>query len=490
MRGTPRQPDRRAAPIAIRAHTEALYGDEHDIFFNRGVASSQAYARQFENKRPSKLRGPKKAAALKWLTRDLADAVQRFIESARRGDGLRCCFYEFRYERVLDALKVAIDRGVDVQIIIDAKKNGRKDKQGKLQPPFPRAENLKAIKKAGIPGERIIERDANPTNIQHNKFMVLLRGKARKPVEVWTGSTNISEGGFSGQTNVGHWVRNAAVARAYLAYWKVVATNGGARKGDKDARAKKSAYRKQVETILEVPTSVEEIRKGITPIFSPRTGEAILRLYVNLADESKGAACVTLAFGINATFKQALQDNNDENCVVFLLLEKKDEPNARSTQPFVVINSQHNVYKAWGSFLQDPVYQWVRETNARKLALNHHVSYIHSKFMLRDPLGTDPIVVTGSANFSAASTTNNDENMLVIRGNRRVADIYFTEFNRLFNHYYFRSVQESVAGTPRGTRSSLFLDETGANWVKKYEPGNLRAKRVAIYAAMKGVTTL
>ena len=70
------------------------------------------------------------------------------------------------------------------------------------------------------------------------------------------------------------------------------------------------------------------------------------------------------------------------------------------------------------------------------------MSYIHSKFLLMDPLGSDPIVVTGSANFSDASTNDNDENMLVIRGNRRVADIYFTEFNRLFNHYYFRAVQE------------------------------------------------
>jgi phosphatidylserine/phosphatidylglycerophosphate/cardiolipin synthase-like enzyme len=70
------------------------------------------------------------------------------------------------------------------------------------------------------------------------------------------------------------------------------------------------------------------------------------------------------------------------------------------------------------------------------------VSYIQSKFLLRDPLGLDPIVVTGSANFSPAST-NADENMIVIRGDRRVADIYFTEFNRIFNHYYFRSVVEA-----------------------------------------------
>ena len=34
--------------------------------------------------------------------------------------------------------------------------------------------------------------------------------------------------------------------------------------------------------------------------------------------------------------------------------------------------------------------------------------------------------------------------MLAILGNRRVADIYFTEFNRLFYHYYFRSIQEKT----------------------------------------------
>jgi phosphatidylserine/phosphatidylglycerophosphate/cardiolipin synthase-like enzyme len=114
------------------------------------------------------------------------------------------------------------------------------------------------------------------------------------------------------------------------------------------------------------------------------------------------------------------------------------------------------------------------------------VSYIHSKFLLRDPLGKDPIVVTGSANFSAASTNSNDENMLVIRGNRRVADIYFTEFNRLFNHYYFRSVMESVKTTQAQQDSELFLDETGKEWLKKYAPGKLRAKRRRIYTEMEG----
>ena len=48
-------------------------------------------------------------------------------------------------------------------------------------------------------------------------------------------------------------------------------------------------------------------------------------------------------------------------------------------------------------------------------------------------------MVTGSANFSKASTISNDENMLVIKGDKRVADIYLSEFMRLFTHLRFRA---------------------------------------------------
>jgi hypothetical protein len=92
--------------------------------------------------------------------------------------------------------------------------------------------------------------------------------------------------------------------------------------------------------------------------------------------------------------------------------------------------------------------------------------------LLHDPLGSEPIIVSGSANFSDASTKENDENMIVVQGDLQVADIYFTEFNRLWNHYYyyFRSVQESLAqGDHDNRQESLFLVED-VSWIKKYEP--------------------
>ena len=45
-------------------------------------------------------------------------------------------------------------------------------------------------------------------------------------------------GGVTGQTNVGHWVRDGATARAFKKYWDLLATNPGSAKKDDEAAAK------------------------------------------------------------------------------------------------------------------------------------------------------------------------------------------------------------------------------------------------------------
>ena len=494
LRGKPKNLDRSAKPVTVKVRTEPLFTKtDHDVFFNRGVASSQAYERLFGNKKPDEQ--PTKAKqkeALDWLTRDLDEAIEKFIASAGSNDTLLCAFYEFHHMPVVKALAAARTKIKKLRIIIDAKVNEFTDKDGKFHASFPRKENLEAIASAGIPASCIIRREKNPSDIQHNKFMVLLKGASQTPTDVWTGSTNISLGGFTGQTNVGHWVRgDKATAAMFKAYWDLLAADPGATKQDDKAASakKKKAYRTAVAGLASAPTTLAAIPSGTTAVFSPRSGSSVLDLYVGLVDKAEDLACITLAFGVNERFKTQLKDNTAQDHITFLLLEKKDAPRKNAKKPFVAINAAQNVYKAWGSFVATPVYQWARETNARFLQLNTHVAYIHSKFLLRDPLGADPIVVTGSANFSDASTNSNDENMLVIRGRPRVADIYFTEFNRLFNHYYFRSVMEATNATKTSDDAELFLAEKSADWLKKYAPGKLRAKRLKVYTSMTGFTT-
>jgi phosphatidylserine/phosphatidylglycerophosphate/cardiolipin synthase-like enzyme len=492
IKGTPKNLDRSPKPIPIKVRTEPLYSDlEHDIFFNRGVASSQAYRREFGNKKPDALTPPaRKERALQWLSRDLDDALLKFIRNAKKNDTLLGCFYEFRFRPAADELKDAITRGVKVRLIVDGKVNEHTDKDG-FHESFPRLENVEMLKDAKIPKSAYTLREARRDAIQHNKFMVLLRGKTQKPKEVWTGSTNLSVGGITGQTNVGHWIRNETIADRFRAYWELLEKDPGGRHDD-DATTKRKRnadFRKEVEAIQVAPDTVTKVPTGVTAVFSPRSGEELLNLYIDMVDNAEDSAAITLAFGIGEGFKKAIVDNPPSGNLIFMLLEKKDKPNKNSTKPFVTINSKQNVYKAWGAFVRDPVYQWARETNARILELNRHVAYIHSKFLLRDPLGDDPIVVTGSANFSVASTKENDENMLIIRGDQRVADIYFTEFNRLFNHYYFRSVLEDRKDDPDPDEDSLFLAKND-KWQAKYKAGKLKTKRLKIYTDMAGAVVL
>jgi phosphatidylserine/phosphatidylglycerophosphate/cardiolipin synthase-like enzyme len=498
LRGKPKNLDRTAPPIRIGIETELLFTHgPHDVFFNRGVASSQAYSRKFNNKAPDKQPTPEKQQeALDWLSRDLDNAMVAFIEHALPGDTILGCFYEFHYQPILQKLKSAADRGVEIRLILDCKENSSTDKKGLVHEAFPKVVNQESVIAVGLNDSIALWRVNNPEDIQHNKFMVLI--KETMATEVWTGSTNLSDGGIHGQTNVGHWVRDAATAKQFEAYWKLLLEDPGSRPGDSRSESirQRAKFRSAVMALRKVPTQWQDISIGVSSCFSPRSGSEVLNMYASALDSAEVYGGVTLAFGINKAFKGVLLDNTSANSITFLLLEKRDAPRSNSKTPFVPLRATNNVYQAWGSYLKDPVYQWARETNARGLKLNTHVAYIHSKFLLKDPLSADPIVLTGSANFSDASTNDNDENMIFVRGDARVADIYFTEFNRLFNHYYFRSVQESFAGRNENNgngsadnAASLFLDET-SGWLTKYKIGSLRRKRIELYLKMATPKTL
>jgi len=104
--------------------------------------------------------------------------------------------------------------------------------------------------------------------------------------------------------------------------------------------------------------------------------------------------------------------------------------------------------------------------------------------MLIDPLSDEPTVITGSANFSEPSTDENDENMLVISGDKRVADIYLGEFMRVFTHFYFRGkagVPNGVATPAPGTTWPATIQKRHLreddSWAKRfYQPGSPREK--------------
>lgn len=154
---------------------------------------------------------------------------------------------------------------------------------------------------------------------------------------------------------------------------------------------------------------------------------------------------MTFAFGMHQNFKDVYC--HPDQILKMALMEKtfsNSKTKIRDEADIARIRGLNNVVVALGNRIKTNSFdRWLAEID--RIIPKLHVYWIHTKYMLIDPLGPEPIVIGGSANFSKASTDTNDENMLIIKGDKRIADIYFGEYMRLFSHYSFReSVKRHV----------------------------------------------
>lgn len=462
-----------APALDFEVRTEKEHDQGHGIWFNRGAIASQAFAEKFQNKAPSNVNDPSNRETA-WLSRGLLEACLRFINATPAGDGLRVAAYEFTYKPVLDALTKALHRGVSVRIVYhDTTTSG-----GTIP-----GENEVAITAAALPGEfnnsQVLFPRTKP-KIPHNKFIVRLQGNV-SPVSVWTGSTNFTSSGFLGQTNVGHLVDDSETARQYLSYWELLKTDPvleGARAG-----------------VMELTPNPSEViaEKSTVRVFSPRPHSDLLNWYARRITDAEETVMFTAAFGIAEQLVPSLAE--DKSQARFLLMEKPPTDAVKEK-----LKSNRGLVISYGAVLGEmyefkngaPVARrrikefdlekwFLKEEHFRK-ANEGFVFFVHTKFLLIDPLSDDPLVCSGSANFSANSLLQNDENMLLIRGNTRVADIYLTEFDRIFRHFYFRDVANQIEASG-GHAEAAFLDETD-KWTKGYfAPGNYKCRRREMFFA-------
>ncbi len=455
--------------LAVSIRTESDTDETHSVFFNRGAIVSQAFADQFGNKGPTNPDDPEDRE-VRWLSRGLLEAALGFIAQANgAGYELRCCFYELTYKPILEALKIAAGAGATVQVIYEA---GHIKSDGSFEETSTSKANVKEVVKYDNVPRLTFHKRTRHISIPHNKFMVLL--KDGKPQQVWTGSTNITPSGFLGQTNVGHLVRDDTVASAYNAYWQQVAT-------DPDRKELKAWTKKHnAEPSGQLPAN------GISVLFSPRSSARMLDWYGARMDEAQRTVMLTAAFGV--TRKLAEHFDNDRDYLRFLLMEKENA----NDETQAMLKRDRDTRIALGKALG-------RDTIGRKLdgwqldkwfadeehyRKQGHIFYVHTKIMAIDPLSDDPQVYSGSANFSPASLSSNDENMLLIRGDRRVGDIYATEFFRLFNHFYFRTVANAVASRNPGedqADEAVYLDPDGAWTDSHFKAGTYHQRRRELF---------
>jgi len=436
--------------ISVDIETEPLDGAVHSIYFNRGAAGSQAYAREFPNPIPN-VTNPL-APQNVWLSRGLYEALIRFIQRAKDSTfALRAAMYEFHYDPVGAAFKAALDRKVDVKILYDDPDYG--------------TENRKMINHVGL--SRVCAPRTSGGAQKHNKFIVLLKNGA--PIEVWTGSTNISDGGIFGHSNVGHSVRSGMVAGQYLAYWNALGNAiqppPGGTKPFSATRTDPGTSGLTTTNNAATATPAGNPASGtITALFSPRAGTT-LQWYADRMAQAHEVVCFMVAFTLAKNFEPFLEA--DSNILRFVLSDKQ------LVQGPLITTDRDVVYAAGAKFDKGELPNFLEE---KLTGLNKNL-YIHDKFMLIDPLGDDPTTITGSANFSGASQTDNDENMLVIRGDQRVADVYFGEFMRLFDHLYARYLAKKLKEAKTKPKKGSGYLRPDASWVADHFGVTTKSRR-------------
>lgn len=423
-------------PLEVEIETESLSDPVHEVHFNRGVAASQAYSARF-GKPFKQLSEEKQKEAGIWLSRGLKEAIKAFLERAKDGNwSIRAALYELEDGDVAGWFHDAKDRGVNLQIVYHAKKDENQTK-----------ENEHTLRTAGFdPGnDGITFPRTKMGNLMHCKFIVLLKDGV--PKQVWTGSTNLTPSGIYGHSNVGHCIKNDDLALQYLEFWKSIKDN---------------TPLSQMQTgclALTPDIDLAALPDKMVAVFCPRKGYTMLDFYAALMNSAKKMACITLSFNMDWRFSKILSE--DSNALRYVLLNGKpgDKEIAEDFKDDrdVIIAPGSKIESEWQQFLQEMV------TGLS----GSNVPYIHNKFLLVDPLSDYPIVLTGSANFSQTSTEKNDENMVYIPGNTRVADIYLGEFFRMFDHFYFRYIN-SLFPDETDSKKHRFLKGTPKDWVPPY----------------------
>jgi phosphatidylserine/phosphatidylglycerophosphate/cardiolipin synthase-like enzyme len=262
-------------------------------------------------------------------------------------------------------------------------------------------------------------------------------------------------------------------ASQYLKFWKVLRDD-----------PERDELREKVMRLT--PDPLESARDSI--VFSPRADSKMLGWYGKAIHGADASVMFTAAFGVT---EKLLEPLGSGDALRFILMEK---PPTKKVSDALRVNQ--NLQIAYGAVLGEmyrfkdgePVARsriqdfelekwFLRESHFRREGF---VFFVHTKFLLVDPLSSDPLVCTGSANFSPNSLLQNDENMLLIRGRTRVADIYLTEFDRLFRHFHMRNVVNEIAARGRKAQAA-FLDETDG-WLNAYlEPNSFKAKRQRLF---------
>ncbi|WP_257167141.1 phospholipase D-like domain-containing protein [Bradyrhizobium sp. SRS-191] len=467
MGGTPGQtltPLAGVAPLESNQVTLTPERPPFHVYFNRGITATQALTHAL-NDHPSvpalapHILDPNDKIRIN-LMGQLQDGLTSLLKRADAGGGtIHAALYELNDP---NGLEKQLHQNPKSRTVILGNEQGKDTDDAD-------AENRTNLKAAGV---TVIDRILGKGSIPHNKFMVLTENG--KPAAVLSGSTNWTSTGLCTQTNNALVVESPELAARYLSYWNALKADVDAADGDKAALQSKTlrdfAHANNASSI-QAPI---DLGHGVTiePMFSPNTPGKLGK--APKAPNDMGRVFELMRGAKHAVLFLAFDPGNNSILDVAGQL-LKDKPDlfvrgaltspVRATNfsaalhsgghsegggdddgdaPEVKVVGESGKPKKAGEkgsidfrgvpagAVQDAFGKWERELAKYGFAI------IHNKIVVIDPFSDDCVVVTGSHNLGFRASHNNDENMLIIRGHRGLAEAYACHVLDLYDHYAWR----------------------------------------------------
>jgi len=451
------------------AELSADAGDGFSCYFNRGLVLSQFVARYLKAKKlsPAKFKAQLKKsvdpAFRKFLEGDLGAKLGDILGSAKKdGTTLHAALYELDDEKIENAM-IALGSKLNLILANGSDKSGDGNQSARQH-----------LNDAGIP---TIDRLLKSKGLGHNKFVVL--SDAKGPKAVWTGSTNWSTTGLCTQINNGLLIADKRVAKIYRKQWDRL----------KDASPPELDPANFPKTLISANDKTTDVTVGgakVTIQFTRTSDGSDMEALRELINGAK-TSILFLMFtpGKQGLHSLAAERANDRHMYirgVVSTLGNEPGDSDKNVLDIKLVSSdkdfkpdRYTVVQPQGEGVAFG--SWIAEVTRKTFLSQIGHAIVHSKVLVIDPLSDDPVVVTGSHNFSAPASEKNDENLVIIRGHKKLATAYATYVMSVYQHYRFRSyVRETLA---QGKKPWSYLDDDD-KWLK--DELRSKAQEIAFWA--------
>ncbi|WP_148219507.1 phospholipase D-like domain-containing protein [Azospirillum sp. B510] len=399
-------------------------GDGLAAYFNRGTLMSQVVSRF--------VRGDMSRESLHRFLADLANpgfAARRYLsgearheilsfiaEADRRGSTIHIAIYEMNDRELVESLKPFGARG---HVLLG---NG-----GATEDWVERE-----LADAGLDvRHRDLSHAGRSSPSVHNKF-VIESDPAGRALRVLTGSMNWTTTGLCTQLNNVLIMDRPTIAARYLDQWEKLVAAGDA-----------------MPTSLKTSNGFPTKDGGIALFFAATQGEAEFQPVLELIRGAEHGALFLMFTPGQSPLLGALLDRARENRIYLRGVVSR----IQASESGDIVRVGGEVVKSGASpdeFHHDVVLpaeisearrpSWAEaEFNVREMLSEHLMAIVHSKVIVVDPFSDKCAVVTGSHNFSPAASQKNDENLVIVRGNRKLAQAYALHINTVYDHYSWRA---------------------------------------------------